>query len=251
MFASPRLEVSLLALAMAGFAVALIAGAVRVRRESVAMLVVMAAIFLLLPRVALGGGYIDYRIPWACSFFLLAGVTPGRSTARGEPAIGVWFGGLAAARIALVTTLWLNWDPAIAGVVTALRDLPRGARLMVVLGDPGSTAASRSPSLEHVAAYAVAYRQAYWAGMFADIAGQILFLQPAYQHDWTESMLYSELRQLDPMYQYVLVLRPDFAHVSPKLNLRCIADGNDFQLFAVATDLAGEQHGGCSQTAGR
>jgi hypothetical protein len=151
----------------------------------------------------------------------------------------------------LITTLWLNWDPVIAGVVTALRDLPRGARLMVVLGDPGSTTAARSPSLEHVAAYAVAYRQAYWAGMFADIAGQILFFQPAYKHDWTDSMLHDELRQLDPMYQYVLVLRPDFAHVSPKLNLHCVADGNDFQLFAVATDAEGEQRRVCSQTGAR
>jgi hypothetical protein len=251
MFASPRLELFLLALAMAGFAVALIVGAVRVRRESVAILAVMAAIYLLLPRVALGGGYVDYRVPWAGSFFLLAGLTPGRSAARSDRAVGVWFGGLAVARIVLITTLWLNWDPVIAGVVTALRDLPRGARLMVVLGDPGSTTAARSPSLEHVAAYAVAYRQAYWAGMFADIAGQILFFQPAYKHDWTDSMLHDELRQLDPMYQYVLVLRPDFAHVSPKLNLHCVADGNDFQLFAVATDAEGEQRRVCSQTGAR
>ncbi|MFI4982503.1 MAG: hypothetical protein ACHQIO_19300, partial [Nevskiales bacterium] len=95
--------------------------------------------------------------------------------------------------------------------------------------------------LEHVAAYAVAYRQAYWAGMFADIPGYMLFFQPAYKHDWSDAIPRAELRQLDPIYQYVLVLRPQFARVSPELNLRCVAHGDEFQLFAVATDAAGEQ----------
>jgi len=246
MFASPRLELSLLALAMAGFAVALIVGAVRVRRESVAILAVMAAIYLLLPRVALGGGYVDYRVPWAGSFFLLAGLIPGRSAARGDRAMGLWFGGLAIARIALITVQWLSWDPVIAGVVTALRTLPPGARLTSVLGDPGSTSASRSPPLENMAAYAVAYRQAYWDGIFADIPGQILFFQPAYKHPWTGFMP-REVRGLDPTYGYLLVLRPDFIHVSSKLNLRCIAHGDDFQLFTVATGMEGEQRRDCSQ----
>jgi hypothetical protein len=194
----------------------------------------MVAIFLLLPRVAGGGGYVDYRMPWAASFFLVSGTIQTRRLGPGGRAVSVCLAGLAVARIALVAVQWFSWSPAIAEVVTALRDLPTGARLMVVLGDPGSTSLSRRPPLEHVAAYAVAYRQAYWAGMFADIPGQILFYQPTYKHDWGDDIPRAELEVLDPLYQYVLVLRPQFARLAPQLPLRCVAEGKQFRLFAVA-----------------
>jgi hypothetical protein len=107
-------------------------------------------------------------------------------------------------------------------------------RLARVFGYPGSTSLARSPPLENVAAYAVAYRQAYWDGMFADIPGQILFFQPPYKHAWDGSDP-REVEHLDPIYDYLLVLRPEFVQLSPKLNLRCVAQGDQFQLFAVAT----------------
>jgi hypothetical protein len=233
LFANPIPELLLLALAMAGYSFLLLSGAVRVRRESVLTFLVMLAIFLLLPRVAGGGGYVDYRMPWAASFFLVSGTIPARRMGLGGRAISVCLAGLAVARIALVAAQWLSWSPAIAEVVTALRGLPTGARLMVVLGDPGSTSLSRRPPLEHVAAYAVAYRQAYWAGMFADISGQILFYQPAYKHDWSDDTPRPALDVLDPLYQYVLVLRPQFARLAPQLPLRCVTQGKQFRLFAV------------------
>ena len=245
MFSSPALELTLLALAMAGFATALIVGVMRVRHESVAIVVVMAAIFLLLPRVALGGGYVDYRVPWAASFFLLAGIIPGQSSARSDRAAWAWFGGLLVARVGLVVLQWLSWDPVIADVVATLRALPPGARLMSIVGDPGSTSISRRPPMGNVAAYAVAYRHAYWGGLFADIPGQILFFQPAYSPQWSNVVL-REVQSLDPIYNYLLVLRPDFVHVSANLNLRCVAHSSNFQLFAVMTDGTDELRKSCS-----
>ena len=231
LFSSPGPELTLLGLAAAGLIFALITDTVRARRETAAIAIAMGIVFLLLPRVALSGGYIDYRIPWAASFFVIATLVPGRRTARYGMPLGVWFGGLVAARLALIAALWLSWDPVIAGIVSALRTLPTGARLMAVEGDPGSTSVARSPPLVHVAAYAVAYRQAYWPGMFASFSGQILYFQPAYKHLWQP--ISTELTHLDPMYNYVLVLRPTFVHVSPALPLRCIAHGDSFELFAV------------------
>lgn len=42
-----------------------------------------------------------------------------------------------------------------------------------------------------------------------------------------------ELQQLNPMHQYGLVLRPQFARASPHLPLHCVAHGTDFRLFQV------------------
>ena len=246
LFASPIPELLLLAAAVAGFALLFLLQAIRVRRESIAACLIMLAVFLLLPRVTAGGGYVDYRMPWASSFFLIAGIIPAPRKRRIMQTVASCLAGIAIVRIALVTTQWVSWDTTIAEVVTALRGLPTGGRLMVVLGDPGSTSLSRRPPLEHVAAYAVAYRHAYWAGMFADIPGQILSYQPAYKHDWSNNIPRPELHVLDPLYQYVLVLRPQFAHIASQLPLRCIAQGKEFRLFAVASDAPGTSPPSCS-----
>ena len=239
LFADPIPDLLLLAMAMAGLAFLYLLRVVRMRPESVAAFLLLLVLFLLLPRVAAGGGYVDYRVPWAASFFLVAGIIPGRPMHGTARAVAVCLAGIVIARIALTAAQWLSGSPVIAEIVAALRGLPTGARLMVVLGDPGSTSLSRRPPLEHVAAYAVAYRQAYWAGMFADISGQILSYQPAYKHDWSTNIPGASLGALDPLYQYVLVLRPQFAHLAPRLPLRCIAQGSEFRLFAVTNDQPG------------
>jgi hypothetical protein len=234
LFSSPGAELALLGLATAGLLFALITDTVSVQRETVGILISTAIVFSLLPRTAFGGGYVDYRIPWAASFFIIATLIPGQRSSGYTVSLSFLFGGLVVTRLALIVVLWLNWDPIIAGIVSALRTLPTGARVIAVQGNPGSTSAAMSPSLIQVAAYAVAYRHAYWPGMFASFSGQILYFQPAYDHLWIEAP--AELTQLDPIYNYVLLLRPRFVHLSATLPLRCIAHGNSFELYAVTTD---------------
>ena len=200
-YANPGPELLLLALATAGFAASYFAGAIIVRRESVVMFICMTAVYLLLPRVGGGGGYVDYRMPWAAAFFLLSGVVPGRVVGRRTGCvIASFLGLLVVARIALITVQWQSWDPTIAGIVTALRTLPPGSRLLAVVGNPGSTSMARRPSLENMAAYAVAYRQAYWSGIFADISGQILSFRPPYRSGWRDppAVVQGSVRAIDP-----------------------------------------------------
>jgi len=104
----------------------------------------------------------------------------------------------------------------------------------VVLGEPASTSAARAPSLLHVAAYAVARRQAFEPSVYAGISGQILDFQPAAKPHWT-LVSPSSLDRIDPYYTHLLVLRPSLAHIGPGLmaRLKPIAQGREFILYAV------------------
>jgi hypothetical protein len=222
LFASPAAELTILVLAAIGFAAALATGVVRIKRETVAIAGAMALAFVVAPRTALGGGYIDYRLPWAESFFVLAALAPGPN-----PAIWpkLWFATLATARIALIAMLWLSWEPVLAGIDAALRRLPPGARLLTIEADTGSTSADRSPPLVQTGAYAAAYRQAFVPSLFASVPGFILHYQPEYRR-LAPSPIPTALGEPDPAYTHVLALRMTLPGTP-------IASGRDFALYAL------------------
>jgi len=234
LFASPLVELALLAAACVVAAIALAVGALRVHRHAVLPLIALAALTLVLPRSAMGAGYLDYRIPWAASFFAVASLVPGAHPGRLRTALMAAFAGLSFARIALIAVLWLRWEPIIAGIDAGFSALPVGARMMVVLGEPASTTAARAPSLLHIAAYAVARRQAFEPSVYAGISGQILDFQPAAKPHWA-LLSPSSLDRIDPYYTHLLVLRPSLARIGTALmaRLKPIAQGRDFILYAV------------------
>jgi hypothetical protein len=232
LFAKPRVELLLLTFAALGLALALLTRVASIRRNFVPILIAMALIWLAVPRVGLGGGFIDYRVPWGASFFLLAGLVPSGRRPRLSMLLGLLFGGLVIVRIGSIVEEWLSWEPTLAAIDNALSALPPGARLMVVEGQPNSTSAARRPALDHVAAYAVARRQAFEPQMFGSFSGQILYFRPQYQNLWKLNPP-SSLESLDSAYNYVLVLRPEFAKISPELNLVCERTGKVFKLLAV------------------
>jgi hypothetical protein len=234
-FSSPVFEFALWGLAAAGLGLALYTGALRTQRITLVMLAVMTLIFLILPRSGGDTGYIDYRMPWGASFFILAALMPGQSTPRIEHSFRLFFTTLAAARLGLIAFLWLGWEPVIARIADALQTLPVGAKLMVVEGDPHMRFKLPDPAFTHVAAYAVAYRQAFEPSLFASLGGQILFFQPPYLAQWMEESP-SALDTLDPLYSHLLVLRPHFAHIGANLALRCLVHGPDFALFAAVPE---------------
>lgn len=241
MFASPKLEVALLALAAAGLAAALLGRVVRVHGVGLAVVAAMLVVWLLLPNVALGAAFIDYRMPWAISFFLLAGLVAGPGYGSLSVPFGLYFGALALARIGLIAGLWLSWEPTLAALDRALGGLPPGARLMVVEGFPPGGGMFRQPTLTQVASYAVARRQAFDPGMFANVTGQTLFFQPHFLELWKQDNLGESLSVLDrlaPDYDHVLVLVPSLARVSPLLPLACEVSGPNFELFKVVPSSA-------------
>ena len=234
-FSSPVLEGALLAAAVAGLVAALLTRTLRWHPVGLAITAVMTLVWLVTPDFALGALFIDYRLPWAIAFFALAALLPGgRRWAR--PFAG-WFSLLVVARIALIVVLWLRWEPILAGIDRALDSLPRGARLMVVLGERGPSHAFRDPDLTNVAGYAVAHRQIFYPAMFASIPGQILFFQPHYRDLWVQAGYQahypSTLTSLPPDYDYVLVLVPELASVAPNLPLAPDISGPEFKLLKV------------------
>ena len=126
LFASPWLEALLLVLALAGLSVALLGKTIRIHPMAATILGVMTITWMLLPNVALGSAFIDYRIPWAMSFFLLSGLMPGPSYERRRRPLGQYFSLLAAFRIGLIAVLWLQWEPTLTALDNALDVVPLG-----------------------------------------------------------------------------------------------------------------------------
>lgn len=242
-FSSPKLEVGLLAAALLGLVLALLTRTVRWNKVGAGITAAMTLVWLITPTYALDANFIDYRLPWAISFFAAASLLPGeRRWARPAAA---WFGVLCATRIALISILWLRWEPTIDSIDQALRKVTPGARIMTVVGEPGPQKGFRDPDLTNVASYAVIRTQSFEPGIFASISGQILQLQPHYRalaraDGFPENTL-TELNSLEPDYNYVLVLSPELAKVSPRVAEVLVpeAEGPHFKLFRVARSEAG------------
>ncbi|WP_428483735.1 hypothetical protein [Rhodopila sp.] len=237
-FTSPKLEVGLLALAVAGFAAGLLTRTFRFHPTGLAIATVMVILWLVLPNVAMDTSFIDYRFPWAISFFVLASLRPGPAHARWVRPFAAGFTILTVARIAMIAALWLSWEPTLAAIDQALGRLPSGSRVTVIEGQPASGVPFRDPDMNMVTAYAVARRQAFEPGMFASIAGQILYFQPHYlelfkQGGWAKTVIPSTLDSIAPDYDYVLELVPSLAHIAPELPLSCEASGPHFKLLKV------------------
>lgn len=232
LFSSPAIELPLLGLAIIGFGAAIAIGALRLHRDAVPMLLGMAIVYLALPRSLLGSGYVDYRIPSGAACFLVACLVPGPNAARLLPLFAVWLSALGIVRVASIAWMWLLWEPTLSEFDAAFQRLPVGARLMVVQGILASTSESRRPSLEHIAALAVARRQVFDPFLYANISGHLLKFQPEFAR-FRPSHPPDHLDELDPAYDHVLVIHPELAWLSPRLRLTRIAQGRVFELFQV------------------
>jgi hypothetical protein len=236
LLSSPALEVPLLALAFAGLAAALFGRLVRFHAIGLTIVVILLMLWLALPQSLLGASFIDYRIPWALAFFLVAGLVPGERYRQLHRPFGYYFGALTLSRIAMIAAFWLSWEPTLTALDQALSELPPATRLMVVEGRLPDGGIFRRPTLTRFASYGVARRQIFDPGLFANMSGQLLFFQPHYAELWMQDDLGespSSLVDLPQDYDHVLVLVPSLAHISPDLSLVCERNGRDFTLFKV------------------
>lgn len=233
LYSAPLIELSILAISGGLLAIALCLRSMTFERRFWGVLASLFLLFVITPRSGFGGGYIDYRLPWAMSFFVLGALRPARILPAFDfAAIGIC-AAMVCLRVGSIGALWWTWEPQIAAIDTALSTLPIGTRLMVVEGLPASVSESRRPSLLHVAAYAVARRQAFEPSVYAGIAGQVLMFQPKYQARW-RLVSPSRLDELPDDYDFVLVLRPRFAAISRSLPLTSIASNADFDLRRIS-----------------
>lgn len=235
LFSAPRIELALLGLALLGAAAGFLLGALRFTRTAGAILLLMALAWIAMPRAMVGSGYLDYRLPWAISFYALAVLRPGPRWPAWGPPVAAGFLLLAAARVATIIVFWLSWEPLLAHIDGDLAGLPEGARLMVVDGGGTSVSATRAPSLLHVASYAIIRVHGFEPNFYASISGQMMRFQPA----WKPLMRINNPRtietagEIDRVYDYLLVLEPATAHLAPGLPLRRIDGGGRFTLYAI------------------
>jgi len=202
----------------------------------------------------MGAAFIDYRVPWAIAFFLLASLMPGGRFQRWSAPFSRYFVALVLARIGLIAGLWLSWEPTLAAIDQTLTALPAGTRMMVIEGRSPDGTFFRQPDLANVASYLVVRRQAFEPSMFASLSGQILYFRPAFLELWRQGgfgvAIPSRLDHLDPAYDYVLVLLPRLATISPDLPLMCQVEGPDFKLFKVVPpgvpSTGSDRRGRCS-----
>lgn len=236
-FSSPLLEVGLLVLGAAGFAIALLTRTVRVDAHAALSILCMTLAWLVMPGVAFGGAFIDYRLPWAIAFYTLASLARGSGWAwLGRP-FALYGGLLAVARIALISAFWLSWEPDLAALDQALGSVPDGTRLYVVEGTLPNGSVFRTPDLSNVASYVVARRQGFETGLFANVPGQVLYFKPHYMQLWKDADyakdIPSRLDRVPADYDYVLVLLPSYAKLAPGLPLAQVGEGRLFTLYRV------------------
>lgn len=126
--------------------------------------------FVLLPRLFQGGAYVDTRLlPQAIALGLIA-CAP-RDIALERP-IAIGATAFFAARIAGATAAFLLFAAGQQRELAALDALPRGARVLVLVNEPCSSAWSNA-RLGHVAGLAIARRDAFVNEQWA-LAGQQL-----------------------------------------------------------------------------
>ncbi len=236
LLSNPMLEGALLVLATVGLVAALLSRVVRFHPIGLTIVVVLLALWIALPQSAFGASFIDYRIPWALAFFLVAGLVPGPRYQQLVQPAGWYFGALVLGRIGMIAGFWLTWEPTLTALDHALNELPLGTRLMVIEGRLPDGGIFRRPTLTRFAAYGVMRRQIFDPGTFANMSGQLLFFQPHFEELWKQDDLgesRAELDSLAPDYNYVLVLVPGSTRISPRLPLVCQANGPNFALLKV------------------
>ena len=137
-------------------------------------LIALALAALLLPEAAMGGWALHLRLPAVAAALLFASCDI-RLSHRVTGVLGV---AILAALVWLATTLatnWKNYDRQIAEFRTALRDVPRGSRLMTVV-DPD---VPNDGLYWHIADFAIIDRSAFTSLMFTTKGQHIVYLKPA------------------------------------------------------------------------
>ncbi len=206
--------------------------------------------YLLLPSQIYGGSGADHRLPLAMFLLLIAasaGNFPNRRTAAAIAAVAAV---LLVTRMAVIEYVWLRADHIYSSDLAGIDALPRGAKLAVAY--PAS-AVNFAPIPElHLAALAVARRDAFVPTLFAYQGQQPIALKPRYaalsdmvtpQRFWTALTggVTTEVTRLLPVLrQYDYVVLTGGGPVNAPRN-RCLAPfftRPTFQIFTVLHDTA-------------
>jgi hypothetical protein len=147
---------------------------------------VMGLAWLLLPGIALRTVFIDYRLPWAISFFLLSGIVARPRYAMAARSVLCFFccSGHGAGRHdrRSIGDLGAN-----AGSHRQQsRPLAAWGAAMILERDPPGGGVFRRLTLTNTHVYVMARWQVVDPGMFANMPGQLLYFQQHHRDLWLQ-----------------------------------------------------------------
>jgi hypothetical protein len=203
--------------------------------------------YLALPRQLYGGSEVDHRLPVALFLFLVASSAPRFPSRRAAVVIGIVAASVLVLRLAVIEAVWRHADQIYSADLVGIDALPQGAKLAVGI-PPDAIHLVRVPEV-HLAALAVARREAFVPTLFAYSGQQPLTLKPRFaaladavppQLFWvgfvdrdTEELgrLVAALEEYD-----YIVFTGGPVNVSPTPCLRPFFHQPTFQIFAVLHD---------------
>lgn len=237
LFNQPTVELPLVAVLGLTIGFGLWAGVLRVHARMVLPLAILALLFLAIPRTLFNSNYADFRLLCGVTFFALASLRlQPASGARGRLILGI----LTACLLVRTGSLLANWLPAqpiLAEYDHALDQVPPGAKVLALMGRPGTTSANRSPPLEHIAVFIGARRGALVPYLFTHEATPIR-LRPDYQSYWHFDPRPENAADM-ARYDYVLTIRDPQFTTPPGLKLDRVGQGATYTLFRVIRPSSG------------
>jgi len=194
-------------------------------------LIAFGAIFAVMPFMLLGSAFADYRMPSGVAFFALASLRWGNTSPARINAVSSLLAACLAVRVASVISQWQPAQAVIEEYDAALKQIPPGSRLFVLLDRNTSFWDDHMSSLLHVAVFAATKRGAFVPYIFADNGESptrgvdLLKLTPAYRD-------YQNIHEIE-RYDYLLDMRKHEAAIGSAVSLKEIARGQTFVLYQI------------------
>lgn len=227
-------------------------------------LMLLLLVFLALPQALLGGLLVDFRLPAAFIFVLIASIRP---APRGIPfarAVAAALAALFLVRMGLVSERWHAFDQVYDGYLEAIAGVPPGSRLVTAAAQRPNPYEAFAPTLMYVNALAVIEKSAFEPMVFANPHQQPIVVTEDYRelassHPWEWPA--APLEKLAPgladsghggdagrpegllfEYDFLLLLYPrDASNPAPAL-LEQLAVTPRFHLYRIRRSTAAGRH---------
>jgi hypothetical protein len=203
------------------------------------------AAYLLLPSQVYSGSGADHRLPVAMFLLLIAASAAEFPNRRTAAAVGAVAAVLLVVRLAVIEYVWLRADRIYSADLAGIDMLPRGAKLAVAY--PAS-AVNFAPVPEvHLAALAVARRDAFVPTLFAYEGQQPIALKPSHavlanpatpQELWDVVVAGRNTPKVLQRYDFLAVTGGRPPSVPPTPCLRPFFGQSTFEIFRILHDAA-------------
>ena len=144
-------------------------------------LALLTVLFLAAPDNFKGGTFMDVRLALMLGLLLFAGIAP---PPRWRMGAGIALVALVGLRSLSVAMVWNQHGQDLADLRAAIAQVPPGAKVLALQGEPGNAPDRMIPDLyrldSHLPALLLIERRAFWPLLFADASQQPLIVRPPY-----------------------------------------------------------------------